>query len=210
MKAPAMNLFYANGTISIAPTIALLEAGLDHELSRLDFGAAAQTKPEYLAINPKGRVPALVIADGTVLTETGALLDYIAAVAPAAGLVPVAPADAAHMRGVMYYLASTMHVAHAHKMRGSRWADNDQSHADMAAKVPQTMTECAAFVEAECLRGAYVCGPDFSLADAYLFVVCNWLAGDGVAVSDFPKITAFMARMETRDSVKAVRSKGML
>lgn len=205
-----MNLFYANGTISIAPAIALIEAGLDHDLTRLDFADAAQTKPEYLAINPKGRVPALVLADGTVLTETGALLDYIAALAPEAGLVPDAAADAAHMRAVMYYLASTMHVAHAHKMRGTRWADKAESHADMAAKVPQTMAACAAYVEAECIRGDYVCGDALTVADPYLFVVCNWLAGDGVSVSNYPKITAFMERMEARDSVKAVRAKGML
>lgn len=205
-----MNLFYANGTISIAPAIALIEAGLDHDLTRLDFADAAQTKPEYLAINPKGRVPALVLADGTVLTETGALLDYIAALAPEAGLVPDAAADSAHMRAVMYYLASTMHVAHAHKMRGTRWADKAESHADMAAKVPQTMAACAAYVEAECIRGDYVCGDALTVADPYLFVVCNWLAGDGVSVSNYPKITAFMERMEARDSVKAVRAKGML
>lgn len=205
-----MNLFYANGTISIAPAIALIEAGLDHDLSRLDFSDAAQTKPEYLAINPKGRVPALVLADGTVLTETGALLDYIAAIAPEAGLVPDTAENAAHMRAVMYYLASTMHVAHAHKMRGTRWADRAESHADMTAKVPQTMAACAAYVEAECLRGDYVCGDAFTIADPYLFVVCNWLAGDGVTVSNYPKIKAFMDRMEARDSVKSVRAKGML
>ncbi|MDC0135839.1 glutathione S-transferase N-terminal domain-containing protein [Sulfitobacter sp.] len=205
-----MKLFYADGTISIAPAIALLEAGLDHDLARIDFAQATQTKPEYLAINPKGRVPALVLEDGSVLTETGALLDFIAAVAPQASLVPDAPKDAVHMRSVMYYLASTMHLAHAHKMRGSRWADKPESHADMAAKVPETMRACAAYVEAECLRGDYVCGADFTIADAYLFIVCNWLAGDGVTVSDFPKITAFMARMERRDSVKSVRAKGML
>lgn len=205
-----MNLFYANGTISIAPAITLLEAGLDHTLTRIDFAIAEQTKPEYLALNPKGRVPALVLKDGQILTETGALLDYIAACAPEAGLIPNAPEDAAHMRSVMYYLASTAHVAHAHKMRGSRWADHPDSHADMTAKIPETMTACAAFMETECLRGDYVCGAEFSLADAYLFVVCNWLAGDGVAVSDFPALTAYMARMETRKSVQTVREKRML
>lgn len=205
-----MKLFYANGTISIAPAIALIEASLDHDLARLDFATAAQTMPEYLAINPKGRVPALVLADGTILTETGALLDFIAAMAPEAKLVPEAPAQAAHMRSVMYYLASTMHVAHAHKMRGSRWADKAESHADMTAKVPQTMAACAEYVEAECLRGDYVCGAQFTVADCYLFVVCNWLAGDGVDVSGFPNIKAFMARMETRDSIIAVRAQGML
>jgi len=205
-----MKLFYARSTISIAPAIALVEAGVEHDLVPVDFATAAQTKPAYLAINPKGRVPALVLDNGTILTETGALLDYIAAVAPEANLLPDTPETAAHMRGVMYYLASTMHVAHAHKMRGSRWADKPESHADMAAKVPETMAACAAYVEANCLRGDYVCGDEPTIADAYLFVVCNWLAGDGVAVSDYPKIAAFLSLMESRDSVKMIRAKGML
>ncbi len=205
-----MQLYYTKGTISVAVALALLEAGLDHSLTRVDFATAEQTQDAYLKINPKGRVPALALDDGTVLTETGALLEYVAACAPEAGLVPQEPACAAHMRAVMYYLASTMHVAHAHKMRGSRWADQQSSHDDMTAKVPQTMTACAAYVEAECLRGDYVCGDAFSLADAYLFVVCNWLEGDGVDVGTFPKIAAFVKRMEARDSVKSARANGLL
>jgi len=205
-----LKLFYARGTISIAVALGLEEADLTYDAKRVDFAHAEQTKPAYLAINPKGRVPALVTVSGKVLTETGALLEYIAALVPDAGLIPQDAEVAAHMRGVMYYVASTMHVAHAHKMRGSRWADQQSSHEDMAAKVPQTMTACAAYVEADCLRGDYVCGDQLTLADLYLFIVCNWLAGDGVQVSDFPNIAAFLTRMEERDSVKAVRAKGML
>jgi glutathione S-transferase len=205
-----MKLYYAPGTISIAVAIALEEAGLAYDTVKISFADADQTKPDYTAINPKRRVPTLVTDAGHVLTETGALLDYIAACAPGAGLVPDAPEDAAHMRAVMYYLASTFHVAHAHKMRGSRWADQQSSFDDMTAKVPQTMAACAAYVEAECFKGDYTCGDRISIADPYLFVVCNWLEGDGVSVSDYPKIAAFMARMEARDSVKAMRSAGML
>ncbi len=205
-----MNLYYANGTISVAVAIALQDAGLAHDLTRIDFAQAEQTKPAYLTLNPKGRVPALVLPDDTVLTETGALLEYVAALAPQARLVPEDPVQAAHMRGVMYYLASTMHVAHAHKMRGSRWADRPESHADMTAKVPQTMNACAQYVETECLRGNYVCGDALSLADFYLFVVCNWLEGDGVALGDYPGIGAFMDRMNARESVRAIREKGMI
>lgn len=205
-----MNLYYTKGTVAVAPAIALVEAGLPHELTRIDFATAEQTKPEYLAINPKGRVPALVLEDGTVLTEAGALLDYVAALAPQANLVPSDPTEAAHMRSVMYYVASTMHVAHAHKMRGTRWADKADSHADMAAKVPETMAACAAYVETECLRGDYVCGAAFTIADPILFFACNLLANDGVTVADYPKISAYLARMEARDSVKSIRSKGVL
>ncbi|MEM7520198.1 MAG: glutathione S-transferase N-terminal domain-containing protein [Pseudomonadota bacterium] len=205
-----MQLYYAPGTISVAVAIALEEAGLGYTPRKVDFAEAAQTKPDYLALNPKGRVPALALQTGQVLTETGALLEYIAQVSQRSALVPTKAEDAAHMRAVMYYLASTMHVAHAHKMRGSRWADDASSWADMAAKVPETMTACAAYVEAACLKGAYVLGYDFSLADPYLFVVCNWLQGDGVNMAIFPTITNFLALMETRESVKAVRAKGIL
>lgn len=205
-----MKLFYANGTIAIASSIALEEAGLAHELVRVDFKTAEQTKPEYLRINPKGRVPALSLPDDSILTETGAILEYIAAKATDTPLVPKNPEQAAHMRSVMYFLASTMHVAHAHKMRGTRWADDPSSHADMAAKVPQTMQACAAYVEAECFQGDFVCGEVFSIADPYLYVTCTWLSGDGVDVAAFPKLSAFMERMAQRDSVKTVRAKRML
>ncbi|MEP1766973.1 MAG: glutathione S-transferase family protein [Sulfitobacter sp.] len=205
-----MNLFYAQGTVAIAPAIALIEAGIPHELTCIDFATGEQTKPEFLAVNPKGRVPALILADGTILTETGALLDYIAALAPSAGLTPDAPVDAAHMRSTMYYLASTMHVAHAHKMRGTRWATNPDSFADMAAKVPETMAVCAKFIETDCLRGDYVCGDQFTLADAYLYFGCSLLDPDGVDLNDFPLVRGFMERMENRDSVKEIRAKGMV
>ncbi|MFT6675041.1 MAG: glutathione S-transferase [Sulfitobacter sp.] len=205
-----LKLYYATGTISIAVALGLQEAGLPYQAIKVDFASAEQTKPDYLAINPKGRVPALVLENGTILTETGALLDYIAALAPQAGLIPQDPETAAHMRSVMYYLASTMHIAHAHKMRGSRWADAQSSFDDMRAKVPQTMRACADYIQTGCLRGDYVTGDSLSLADLYLFVVCNWLEGDKVSRSDLPQIDAFLNRMETRASVKAVRAKEML
>lgn len=205
-----LKLYYAPGTIAVAVALALEEAGLAYEPIKVDFASGAQSKPDYLALNPKGRVPVLVTEAGTVLTETGALLDYIAARAPKAGLVPSDAERAAHMRSVMYYLASTMHVAHAHKMRGHRWADQQSSQEDMKAKVPQTMAECAAYIEANGFLGDYVAGEALSLADPYLFVVSTWLPGDGVTRADFPRLDAFAERMEQRDSVKAVRAKGIL
>jgi glutathione S-transferase len=204
-----MQLYYAPRTISVAVAIALEEAGLDYEAIRLDFADGEQTKPAYKQINPKGRVPALAV-DGGILTETGALLDYIATIAPQAGLVPEDPVMAARMREVMYYLASTMHVNHAHKMRGHRWADKKSSWKDMKDKVAQTMTASCKYISSNGLRGPFVLGETFSLADAYLYVVCSWLEGDGVDVSAFPKILAFREAMEARPSVQAVRAAGML
>ena len=205
-----MKLYYAPGTISIAVAITLEEVGHDYEAIRVDFKNAEQTKPAYLAMNPKGRVPTLVTDSGTLLTETGAILDYIAALVPAAGLVPTDPLKAAQMRSVMYYLASTMHVNHAHKMRGHRWADQQSSFDDMTAKSRQTMTDSATYFADHCLQGDYVLGDAFSLADPYAFTVCNWLEGDGVAMQDFPTITGYLERMRARPSVQAVTAQRML
>jgi len=205
-----LKLYWVKGTISIAVAIALEEAGLPYDALQMDFKTADQTKPDYLAVNPKGRVPALALEDGTVLTETGALLDYIAAIAPTANLAPTAPQDAAHVRSAMYYLASTMHIAHAHKMRGSRWATQQSSFDDMTAMVPETMAACAAYVDTHILRGDYVLGDAFSIADPYLYVVCNWLSGDGVDVALYPKIQNFMSQMQTRPSVQTIYQKAML
>ncbi|GAA6194589.1 glutathione S-transferase family protein [Pseudophaeobacter arcticus] len=204
-----MQLYYAPGTISVAVAIALEEAGLDYEAIKIDFANKEQTSPAFAQINPKSRVPALAV-DGGILTETGALLDYIADIAPDADLRPTDPVLLARMREVMYYLASTMHVNHAHKMRGSRWASKTSSYKDMQAKVPQTMADSCAHLSQYGLRGPFVLGDRLSLADCYLYVVCTWLQGDGVTLADFPKIQSFMAAMEQRDSVRAVSAKDML
>ena len=203
-----MKLFAAPGTISVAVAIALEEAGVDYSLHMVDFASRAQRDPDYLAINPKGRVPALALDTGAVLTETGAILDFVAAHDPR--LMPADPVHAAQARAVMYYLASTMHVNHAHKMRGHRWADREDSWADMAAKVPQTMAESAAFVEDSCLAGPFVLGAHFSIADCYLYLVCTWLPGDGVDLGPYPRIRAFMEAMEQRHSIEVMRAKGLL
>ncbi len=204
-----MKLFYAPNTISIAVAITLHEAGLDYTTCKVDFSVGEQTTPTYHAINPKGRVPVLETKLG-LLTETGAILEYIADISPDAALRPAEPSQAAHMRAVMFYLASTMHVNHAHMRRGHRWANQQSSFDDMAAKTPQTMTDSCQFVEKNCLRGTYVMGDEVSLADPYLYVVSTWLEGDGVDISNFPRLLAFRNAMSERSSVVKARELGMI
>ncbi|UWQ37470.1 glutathione S-transferase family protein [Leisingera aquaemixtae] len=204
-----MQLYYAPNTISVAVAIALEEAGIEYETVEIDFAAKEQTGAAYGQINPKGRVPALAV-EGGILTETGALLEYIADVAPEAGLRPQDPVRLARMREVMFYLASTMHVNHAHKLRGTRWAKERASWKDMQKMVPQTMAASCEYISQFGLRGPFVLADEISLADCYLYVVCTWLEGDGVNVADFPKIQNFMTAMEQRGSVRAVYAKGML
>ena len=150
-----MQLYYAPNTISVAVAIALEEAGIEYETVEIDFAAKEQTGAAYGQINPKGRVPALAV-EGGILTETGALLEYIADVSPEAGLRPQDPVRLARMREVMFYLASTMHVNHAHKLRGTRWAKERASWKDMQKMVPQTMAASCEYISQFGLRGPFV------------------------------------------------------
>ncbi|HEX9169219.1 MAG TPA: glutathione S-transferase N-terminal domain-containing protein, partial [Roseiarcus sp.] len=119
-----LTLFYATNTCALASHIALEESGAAFDTRWIDFGGAEQTKPEYLKINPKGRVPALSTDHG-VLTETPAILAYIAQTHPKAKLAPLDdPFAFAELQAFNAYLCATLHVAHAHRARGYRWADD--------------------------------------------------------------------------------------
>src|SRR6478672_8121832 len=110
-----LKLFHAWGSCSLASLIALEEAGAEFELAVMDTKAGDQRKPEYLTVNPKGRVPALV-TDRGILTETPAILAFIAQSFPKAKLAPLDDAFAfAQAQAFNSYLCSTVHVAHAHK-----------------------------------------------------------------------------------------------
>jgi glutathione S-transferase len=197
-----LKLFYAPGTCALASHIALDEAGADYEAVRLDFGAGDQRKPDYLAINPKGRVPAL-IADRGILTENPAILAFIAQSFPKAKLAPLDdPFAFAQVQAFNSYLASTVHVAHAHGRRGYRWADDQSSFDDMKRKLPETMGACFDLIEREMFKGPWVMGNAYSICDPYLFTIAEWLEGDGVDPARLPKIHDHRRRMAERPAVK--------
>jgi glutathione S-transferase len=138
------------------------------------------------------------------LTATGAILEYIAPT-----LMPEDAFTCANIREFMHYLAATMHVNHAHKLRGKRWADLKESRADMTAKIPQTMSESCAYVET-LIMGPYIFGSEITIADAHLFTLSQWLEGDGVDINIYPKLAAFERAFASRPSVAAVHAKGLL
>jgi len=197
-----LKLYYAPGTCALASHIALEEAGAEFETVRIDFRSNGQRKPEYLAINPKGRVPALVTEQG-VLTETPALLVYIAQTFPRAGLAPLDDAFAlARVQAFNSYLCSTAHVAHSHRMRGYRWADDPAAIKEMQRKVPQSVGECFELIEREMFAGPWVMGETYTICDPYLFTLAQFLEGDGVDPARFPKVLDFRKRMAGRPAVK--------
>ncbi|APO73910.1 glutathione S-transferase protein [Rhizobium etli 8C-3] len=197
-----LTFYFAPSTCALASLIALEESGLAYEARMISFKDNEQRSPEYLKINPKGRVPALV-TDRGVVTETPAILAYIAQTVPAARLAPLDdPFEFARLQSFNSYLCSSVHVNHAHKRRGSRWADDPAAHEAMQAKVPQTMTESFELIEETMLAAPWVMGEQYSVADPYLFTMTGWLRGDGVDPMRFAKASAHYARMMDRPAVQ--------
>ena len=197
-----IKLYYAAHTCSLASHIALEDAGAHYSTVRISFAAEEQRKPEYLAINPKGRVPALV-TDRGILTETPAILAFIAQSFPRARLAPLDdPFSFAQVQAVNSYLCSTLHVAHAHRMRGYRWADEPAAIEAMQRKVPESVAACYDLIEHKMLEAPWVMGETYTICDPYLFTIAQWLEQDGVDPSRFPKVIAHRRRMSERPEVQ--------
>lgn len=203
-KTATMKLYYAKGTCALASHIALEEAGAEYSAVRINFATNEQHAPDYLAINPKGRVPSLA-TDRGILTETPAILTYIAQTFPKAELAPLDdPFRLAEVQAFNSYLCSTVHVAHAHRMRGHRWVDDPAALDAMKLKVPETMTACFELIETKMMKGPWVMGETYTICDPYLFTLAGWLAGDGVDIARFPKVKAHRDRMAQRPAVGRV------
>ncbi|MFN9849314.1 MAG: glutathione S-transferase family protein [Alphaproteobacteria bacterium] len=199
-----LKLFTATGTIGLACEIALEEAGAACEVVRMNFADNAQRQPDYLAINPKSRVPALVCDQG-VITEAPAILGYVAQAFPGARLAPLEDAFAmAQVQAFNSYLCSWVHPAAAHRHRGYRWADTPAALADMREKAPKVFAEAIGLIEAEYLCGPWVMGERYTICDPYLYVVSSWLPRDGIEMAQFPKVADHFARMGARAAVKTV------
>lgn len=199
-----LTLYYAPHTCALATHVALEQAGAAYETVRVDFSKTEQRSPDYLRLNPKGRVPALVTERG-ILTETPALLLYVAQRFPAAGLAPLDDAfELARMNEFNSYLCSTVHVAHAHRMRGHRWVDDADAIEAMKKKVPQTVGECFELIEREFFRGPWVHGERASTSDLYLFTLAQWLEADGVDPERFPAVADHRRRMSQDPIVRRI------
>lgn len=195
-----LTLFYTPKTCALATHITLIDTGADYSLKRIDFSKGEQRAPEFLAVNPKGRVPALVTPQG-ILTETTALLTYLAQSFPHANLAPTDPFALARLQAFTAFLSSTLHVAHAHGPRGNRWTDDPAAIQSLKDYVPTSVTAAFKLVEDSMLAGPFVMGDTYTIADPYLFTMSTWIEGDGVDTTQIPRVMAHREMMSKRPSV---------
>ncbi|SOH93671.1 glutathione S-transferase [Monaibacterium marinum] len=202
-----LHLYTAKGTCGRATLIALEEAGADFDLTIVRFAEEQQKTEAFLAMNPHGRVPVLVTDQG-VLTESPALLAYVAELYPDAGLMPTDPFGRAQVNSIMAYLCATVHPAHAHIRRGSRWADDPAAIAELTRKGPEVVEATIRTIEDK-LTGDWLVGDRMTIADIYLFTVANWMEGDGIDIDTLPRIRDHRARIAARPATQRALAKEM-
>jgi glutathione S-transferase len=213
---PILKLFYSPGACSLAPHIALEEAGATFTPTLVDFKSTEQRSPAYLKINPKGRVPAIALGDWT-LSENPAILQFIAQSHPDATLWPTDVRAQAKCLEWMAWLSSGVHVAYAHVRRAERYATSEAALADVRAKGAISTREIWGDVETRMAAlagsGPWIAGDQFTVTDGYVFVFWMWGNGQHLGydmAQDFPAWTAHARRMAARPAVQRVLARERL
>lgn len=201
-----MKLFYSPGACSLSPHIAALEAGIQLELVKVDTKTKKlENGDDFLAINPKGQVPTLMLDDGDVLTEGPVIAQFLADLAPAAHLAPTNGSQARYkLQEWLNFITSEIHKGYSPLFKPTTPEDyKPLARAQLADRY--------AFVEKKLAGKQYLLGDNFSVADTYLFTVSNWAQYTGVDLTPYANVSAYMARIAARPMVQqALKAEGLV
>jgi glutathione S-transferase len=196
-----MKLYYSPGACSLAPHIALREAALEFELVKVNTRERSTSDgSDWLAVNPNGYVPALVLDDGEVLTEVAAILQYIADRAPQAGLVPAAGTmDRYRLLEWLNFIATELHKGFAPMFRPGT---PDEYKATSRERLELRLGHVAKRMQGR----EFAVGSRFTVADCYLYVVLGWSRAGGIDRAKWPVLQAYHAKIGERPAVQAARA----
>ena len=199
----SIKLYFAPGACSLASHIALEESGLKYETQKIDTAAGEQRSPEYLAINPRGRVPTLVV-DGHVLTENVGILTYVGGGYPKAGIWPKDTWHQAVAVSTMAWLSNTVHPAFAHMFRAQRYVDGDAAQEAVKAKGREMYWGFLKEIDGLLAGRKWAVGDHFTVVDGYLLVFYRWANRNQMPVSELKNYSALVERVLARPAVKKV------
>lgn len=198
-----MKLYYTPAACSLAPHIALREAGIDFEPIQADI--RNKTLPDgssFLDVNPQGAVPALGLDNGEVLTQNVAIMAYISDQVPDKAMIPAKGMAHYRVLELLAYITSEVHKSHAPLFNPSATEDAKTAARELIAKKYDYLQTR--------LEGPYLTGEAFTPADAYLFVMLNWAKMKDVDLSRVPELVAFYDRVKQRPAVQeAMRVEGI-
>ena len=207
----AIALYYSPGSCSLAPHIVLNETGEPFELRKFATADRANYSAEYLAINPKGRIPALQI-DGFILTENPAILAFLGRRFPGAGLYPAGGSEAeARCLELLAWSSNTVHVAYAQLFRPERFVPNEQNYPAVKESGRINYERCLADIDKTLQDQEYSLGARFTVVDPFWLVFYRWGVRSGYDMrSKFPAYTAYAERLCRRSSVqRALTAEGI-
>lgn len=196
-------LYYSPGSCSLAPHIVLNEIGQPFELRKFATADRANYSAEYLAVNPKGRIPALQI-DGFVLTENPAILAYLGRRFPDAGLYPAGPSEAeALCLELLAWSSNTVHVAYAQLFRPERFVPDELNYPPVKESGRINYERCLAEIEKRLQHQEYAVGARFTVVDPFWLVFYRWGVRSSYDMRDrFPAYTSYAERLCSRSSVQ--------
>jgi glutathione S-transferase len=201
-----MKLYYSSGACSLSPHIVLLEAALPYTLEKVDLAAKKTAAGvDYFTINSKGAVPALQLDDGKVLTEGPAIVQYLADKKPDSGLAPRAGTfERYQLMEMLNYITSEVHKNFTplfNKEASHEWKAGAKS------ALGKKFDWLSGFLQGR----SFLLGPNFTVADAYLFTVLNWPAHVGIDLSKWPVLADYHSRIAQRPKVQqAMKEEGLL
>ena len=201
-----VTLYYSPGACSLVPHILLQERELPHELVRVSTGDEEHKQPEYLAINPLGRVPVLRTDDGELLTEVIAISHYLGE-----GFVPTEPMQRARHDELLALFAASLHPSYIMALRPDRVVPDPSTHEAVRTAGRARFTEFLAALERRAPEEGWMLGERYTIADPYLFVMGAWGRYIGMSFEEFPRLRAIMRRVRQRPAVlRALRAEGLI
>jgi glutathione S-transferase len=209
MTQPDLNLYYSPGACSLAPHIMLEQAGAAYFLTRVAIAEGANLETAYLAVNPRGRVPALSVG-GTVITENLALMTYIARRFPEARLIPIDDLAAARVYELLSFFAASVHVAFAQIWRMQRFSADPAAYDSIQAGGRAALLEYFDEIERILKAQTFIAGSQMTAADGYPFVFMRWARKLGFDIRRYPAWIAHTERALALPSfVQAVQQEGL-
>jgi len=203
-----MKLYYKPGACSMASHIVLNEIEQSFDLEKVDTeNGVTETGESYREINPKGYVPSLLTDTGAIITENPAVLQFLGDLAPKADLVPAnGTMERTRLQEMLNFISSELHKAYAPFFSGETLIPSAK------IKVEKGIARRIGFIESELLDGRqFLLGADFTVADAYAFVVLNWSGFIEFDLQPWPSVNDYVKRVSQRPSViKAMIAEGLI
>jgi glutathione S-transferase len=207
-----MKLYFSGGSCAMSCHIALEEAGLNYTPAQVDWDKPSAEYEEMKKLNPLGVVPVLVTDQGKIITQNAAILEFLADSKPSSHLLPsVGTVERAEVMQWVSFVSSDLHKSFGPLFMGDAITANAEGKKDVRAWAEKNLHGYLSYVEKSLTGKDFICGSQFTIADAYLFTVVNWCQWVKVPTTEYKNITSYMARVASRPAVqKAMKMEGLL